>query len=89
MSESTSEDFSDADSDVSQEEKPTNKKVAENGKRKVLQKKKGQEPDSDDDSTEDDNNELETAPQPVKKRKTLQDYLNEKVNKYKLWPLWV
>lgn len=82
MSESTSEDFSDSGSDESPEEKP-NKKVAENGKRKVLQKKKGQETDSD---SSDDDNELETAAQPIKKRKTLQDYLNEKVNKFKFEP---
>lgn len=72
MSESSSEDFSDSDSDVSQEEKP---KAAENGKRKVVQKKNSKL-DSDDSSDD----EPETAPQPVKKRKTLQDYLNEKVN---------
>lgn len=71
MSESTSEDFSDSDSDVSQEEAA---KVPEKGKRKV---DSNVEEDSDSDSGDD---EPEAAPQPVKKRKRLQDYLNERVN---------
>lgn len=79
MSESTSEDFSgDSDSDdVSQDdEKPT--KTAENGKRKVTQIKKSR---ADETDSSDDDDEPEIDPQPVKKRKTLQDYLNEKVIK--------
>lgn len=76
MSESTSEDFSDSDSDVSQDEKPKQKAVPQ-GKRKV-QKKQQDSDDSDDDSDGDD--EAESKPQPVKKRKTLQDYMNEKVS---------
>lgn len=75
MSESTSEDFSDSDSDVSQDEKPKQKAVPQ-GKRKV-QKKQQDSDSSDDDSDGDD--EVEAKPQPVKKRKTLQDYMNEKV----------
>lgn len=74
MSESTSEDFSgDSDSDVSQDEKPT--ETVENGKRKVTQVKKSKVHETD--SSDDDESEID--PQPVKKRKTLQDYLNEKV----------
>lgn len=75
MSESTSEEFSD-DSDcegVSQDEKPTT--TAENGKRKVTQNKS--EAVETDSSDEGDKPEIDL--QPVKKRKTLQDYLNEKV----------
>lgn len=75
MSESTSEDFSDSDSDVSQDEKPK-QKAAPQGKRKV-QKKQQDSDDSDSDSDGDE--EVESKPQPVKKRKTLQDYMNEKV----------
>lgn len=75
MSESSSEDFSDSDSDASQVETPAK---AENGKRKVIQQKKSSKADDSDSS--DTNNEPESAPQPVKKRKTIRDYLNEKVS---------
>lgn len=74
MSESSSEDFSDSDSDASQVETPA---MAENGKRKVIRQKKSKADDSD---SSDGSNEPESAPQPVKKRKTVQDYLNEKVS---------
>lgn len=76
MSESSSEDFGESDSDVSQEETPN--KSNENGKRKVLPKKVSKSEDSDDDSSDDD--QTNQKPQPVKKRKTLADYLNEKVS---------
>lgn len=75
MSETSSEDFSDSDSDVSQDEEP--EKTVENGKRKVLEKKSKAKNTEDSNDSSDDQ---ESAPQPVKKRKTLQDYLNEKVN---------
>lgn len=71
MSESSDDSFSGSDSDVCLNEKPK----AENGKPKVLQQKKSKAKDSDSDSSDD-----EPEAQPVKKRKTLQDYLNEKVN---------
>lgn len=79
MSESSDDNFSDLDSDVS-DEAHQNKKVLENGKRKVPLKKKSKE--DSDDSSDNDSDDVPTAPQPVKKRKTLQDYLNEKVKHF-------
>lgn len=81
MSESTSEDFSDSDSDQEKVVKPQKKAAVEikrkpNEKQKKLKKKNRDS--SDDDS--DNSNEEE---QPEKKRKTLRDYLNEKVRKSK------
>ena len=76
MSESSDDNFSDSDSGVS-EEAPPNKKVIENGKRKVALKKKSKE--DSDNSSDNDSDDVTTVSQPVKKRKTLQDYLNEKV----------
>lgn len=73
MSESSSEDFSDSDSDVSQEGAAN---ALKNGKRKVPSKNESKSVESENDSSSDDVKE----PQPVKKRKTLQDYLNEKVS---------
>lgn len=78
MSESSSEDFSDSESDVSQEQQAIKK--VENGKRKVIQEPNSKVKDSPEtDSSDADGDASDTAPQPVKKRKTLQDYLNEKV----------
>lgn len=74
MSESSDEDFSDSDSVKSEQEEP--KKIVVNGKRKVAQKNGSK---SSDDSSDNESVEQATAPKPVKKRKTLQDYLNEKV----------
>lgn len=83
MSESSSDDFNDSGSDGSSDEvqgnEPSKKPVfLEQKKRKVLQKKKPK--DEEDSSDRDDSDEADTAPQPVKKRKTLQDYLNDKVS---------
>lgn len=73
MSESSSEDFNDSDSDGSVEEIP--QKVVGNGKRKVPSKNESKSKESDNDSSDKET-------QPVKKRKkTLQDYLNEKVRR--------
>lgn len=75
MSESSDDSFSGSDSDVSLDENPK----AENGKSKVLQQKMSKAKDADSDSSDD-----EAEAQPVKKRKTLQDYLNEKVNERRI-----
>lgn len=75
MSESTDEDFSDSDSDGSQEEAPVkNVKKVETLKRKTVQKK------NNNDEIDSDSSDEEIKPEPVKKRKTLQDYLAEKVS---------
>jgi DNA-directed RNA polymerase specialized sigma54-like protein len=89
MSESTSEDFSDSDSDVVEEQKETNGKEKAPVKRKKAQDfSDSEESDSDfesndggDKSDEDSKDEEHEEPQPVKKRKTLKDYMNEKVRK--------
>ena len=70
--ESTSEDFSDSDSAESQEE-ASPASVGE--KRKVQSKKVGEDDNKDD---EVDSSDTEDKPV-VKKRKRLQDYLDEKV----------
>lgn len=72
MSESTDEDFTDSDSDVSQDEAPV--KNGESLKRKTVQKK------NNNDEIDSDSSDEEIKPEPVKKRKTLQDYLSEKVS---------
>lgn len=72
MSESTSEDFSDSDSDVGQDEKPIEKIATENKDEVATQV-------SDDNNVETDSSDEEEAEQAPKKRKTLQDYLIEKV----------
>jgi len=80
MSESTSEDFSDSDSDVSQEQPIKKKEVV---KRKVNAKDSSEDEIDSDSSDNEDGGEGEEAAEPaepVKKRKRLQDYLNEKVN---------
>lgn len=75
MSESTSEDFSDSDTDVKQDEEPKAvEKITEENKNEEDSDDKNLETDSSDD---EDDEEVEQAP---KKRKTLQDYLIEKVN---------
>lgn len=74
MSESTSEDFSDSDSDVGKEEEGV--KISQETKDEEIAVK-----DSDDDNNvETDSSDEEEVEQPPKKRKTLQDYLIEKVN---------
>lgn len=72
MSESTDEDFSDSDSDVSQD--ASSVKNGESLKRKTVQKK------NNNDEVDSDSSDEEIKPEPVKKRKTLQDYLSEKVS---------
>lgn len=81
MSESTSEDFSDSDSEVSEEEQKSVEKVAE--KRKIDDSKDENEK-SDDSDSDSDEEDSKKAPEPVKKRKTLQDYLIEKVQHKKI-----
>lgn len=83
MSESSSEDFSDSDSDISHEsvdnesQKKTDKKVLE--KRK--QKSKDEKIENSDSNADSMDEKEDTKPQSVKKRKTLKDYLNEKAAK--------
>ncbi|XP_070497076.1 probable ribosome production factor 1 [Chironomus tepperi] len=77
MSESSSEDFSDSDSDVSQQSKEVKEQETTNEKLPEKRKQKKTEEDSDDSDDSVDEKE-EDEPQPVKKRKTLKDYLNEK-----------
>lgn len=77
MSESTSEDFSDSDSDVGQEEQEGPSKVIENKSQESKDEVKGSD---DDNNVETDSSDEEEVEQPPKKRKTLQDYLIEKVN---------
>jgi hypothetical protein len=76
MSESTSEDFSDSGSDGNEEQEvaETSAKLPEN-KRKLKVDSKQRDESSDSSDSDDD----EKSPEPVKKRKTLQDYLIEKV----------
>lgn len=71
MSESTDEDFSDSNSEVSQDEAPV--KNGETLKRKTVQR------NQNNDEIDSDSSDEEIKPEPVKKRKTLQDYLAEKV----------
>lgn len=81
MSESTSEDFSDSDSEVSEKEL-----IKEKASIKVPEKRKNAKSESSDDSDNEngsddsDDEEVSKKPNPPKKRKTLQDYLIEKVN---------
>lgn len=76
MSETSDDDFGGSDSSMSEVEQP-DEKVPISEKRKVLQQNKTKE--GSDDSSENDSDDEPTTPQPIKKRKTMQDYLNEKV----------
>ncbi|CAG9798582.1 unnamed protein product [Chironomus riparius] len=77
MSESSSENFGDSDSDISQ--KSEEGKEQTKTKKKLPEKRKQKEPQDDSDDSDDSMDEKEDdGAQLVKKRKTLKDYLNEK-----------
>jgi ribosome production factor 1 len=77
MSESSSEDFGDSDSDVSQQSEEVQEQTETN--KKLPEKRKQKEPEDDSDDSDDSMDEKEDdEAQTVKKRKALKDYLNEK-----------
>lgn len=83
MSESSDDNFSGSESDEQPVEKPT--KNGKSQKSRLPQKqeklKQKKRKDSDSDSSDDDEDKQK---QPEKKRKTLRDYLNEKVNAFEM-----
>ncbi|KAL7043782.1 hypothetical protein ACKWTF_001661 [Chironomus riparius] len=77
MSESSSENFGDSDSDISQKSEEGKEQTKTN--KKLPEKRKQKEPQDDSDDSDDSMDEKEDdGAQLVKKRKTLKDYLNEK-----------